>query len=82
NLKILCLKNKKFLTIEGEDAKKIIKHLTGTMCTSNDVDNGNAIRNKATNVVNSIDETPAENHHSSDCVCSELSPVLEGLKLD
>jgi hypothetical protein len=38
NLKILWLKNKKFLTIEGEDANMIIKHLTGTMCTSNDVD--------------------------------------------
>ena len=55
---------------------------TSTMCTSNDVDNGNEIENKATNAVNSSDETPAENHHSSDCVCSELSPELEGLKLD
>jgi hypothetical protein len=32
--------------------------------------------------VNSSDKTPAENHHSSVCVCSELLPELEGLKLD
>ena len=51
NLKILWLKNKKFLTIEGEDANKIFKHLTGTMCTSNDVDNGNAIENNADNII-------------------------------
>ena len=43
---------------------------------------GTAIGNKATNAVNSSDETPAENHHSSVCVCSELSPELEGFKLD
>ncbi|CAB4003365.1 Hypothetical predicted protein [Paramuricea clavata] len=77
NLKILWFKNKKFLTIEGEDANKIIKYLTGTMCTSNDVDNVNAIGNKATNAVDCSDETPAENHHSSACVCSELSPELD-----
>ncbi|CAB4004728.1 Hypothetical predicted protein [Paramuricea clavata] len=78
----MAYKNKKFLTIEGEDANKINKHLTGTICTSNDVDYGNTLGNKATNAVNSSDKTPAENHHSSVCVCSELSPELEGLKLD
>ena len=36
----------------------------------------------ATNAVNSSDKTPAENHHSSVCVYSELLPELEGLKSD
>lgn len=61
-LTILWLKNKKFLAVDGKDAKEIRSRLIRAMCTSSDLASVNATVDRATNTENFVDDNLSVNH--------------------
>ena len=81
NLKILWEKNKKLLAFDGENANKIIQQLTSIICMDGDANEVSSNKNDPANAKTSVGESSMGSSISA-CRCSELSPDLEGLKLD
>jgi hypothetical protein len=82
NVELLWWKNKKFLKINGEDANRIKCCMINAMFTSLNLDSVKSSVDMATNTENSFNENQPTKHQCTGCVCSKLSPDLEGLKLD
>jgi hypothetical protein len=61
-LTILWLKNKKFLAVNGKDAKEIRSRLIEAMCTSSDFAGVNTSVDMATNTENVVDDNISVNH--------------------
>ena len=61
-LTILWLKNKKFLAVNGKDAKEIRSRLIRAMCTSSDFAGVNTSVDRATNTENFVDDNISVNH--------------------
>ena len=81
NLKIVWKKNKKLLAFDGENANKIIQQLTSVICMDDDANEVSSNKNDPANTKTSVGESSVGSSTSA-CRCSELSPDLEGLKLD
>ncbi|CAB4000299.1 Hypothetical predicted protein [Paramuricea clavata] len=82
NVELLWWKNKKFLKINGEDANRIKCCMINAMFTSLNLDSVKSSVDMATNTENSFNENQPTQHQCTGCVCSKLSPDLEGLKLN
>jgi hypothetical protein len=61
-LTILWLKNKKFLAVNGKDAKEIRSRLIKAMCTSSDFAGVNTSVDRATNTENFVHDNISINH--------------------
>ena len=82
NVKILWWKNKKFLTIEGDDTNRIKNGMVNTLFMSLNLDRAKPSVDMATKTENSFNENHTTKQQCTSCICSTLSPELEGLKLD
>ena len=82
NIKILWWKNKKFLTIEGDEANRIKRGVISALLTSSNLDGTKTRVDIATNTEFSLNENHTTKHRCTSCICTALSPEVEGLKLD
>ena len=82
NIKILWWKNKKFLTIDGDDANRIKRDMMNALLTNSNLDGTKTSVDIATNTEYSLDENHTTKHQCMNCMCTALSPEVEGLKLD
>ena len=71
-LTILWLKNKKFLAVNGKDAKEIRSRLIEAMCTSSDFAGVNTSVDMATNTENVVDDNISVNHGEVICFMTFL----------
>ena len=71
NVKILWWKNKKFLTIEGDDTNRIKNGIVNTLFTSLNLDRAKPSVDMATNTENSFNE-----NHTTKKQCTSCSYML------
>ena len=82
NVVISWWKNKKFITIDGDDANRIKRGMINVLLSSSNSDYAKTKVDIATNTENSFNENHSARHQCASCVCTTLSPEVEGLKLD